>query len=182
MYLQLDQATSGLLMFLAPSDTHPLLMTDVLLTADFEILLDGCTDASGYVSSTNCKPITRVAPGQIHRYATSMGVIRFLEPVSTIIISHSYPCSENFDFTLGLQKKVDCVQQPACDWSPCSSDCGSGYQNRTLYTVVAPLNGGAPCLPSVETQVCPNLPVCSSDCVVSDWGSEPHTQTMVHHA
>jgi hypothetical protein len=176
VYVQLDNPVTGLLMFLAPSDTIPFTMDDIVFTSDFEVLADGCTAADGTYAGANCKPITRVSSGRLNRFATSRGVIRFLTPISTLIIRHYSPCSASFDFTLGLQKKVDCVQQVACDWSPCDQSCGGGMQERTLYTLQAALNGGAPCLPTNQTQICNTQP-CAADCQVGDWGSDIH-----HHA
>jgi len=63
----------------------------------------------------------------------------------------------------------NCVMGEWSSWSTCSASCGgTGTQTRTREVIKPPKNGGAECLPTIETQPCGTQP-CPVDCEVSDW-------------
>eukprot|EP01012_Entosiphon_sulcatum_P049575 TRINITY_DN6820_c0_g1_i6.p1 TRINITY_DN6820_c0_g1~~TRINITY_DN6820_c0_g1_i6.p1 ORF type:complete len:7637 (+),score=112.47 TRINITY_DN6820_c0_g1_i6:5459-28369(+) len=63
---------------------------------------------------------------------------------------------------------IDCQVSEWRTWTPCSTPCGPGSQNRTRIVVIVPQFGGIDCPGLVETREC-NLQPCSVDCLVSDW-------------
>merc|ERR1719265_2372542 len=63
---------------------------------------------------------------------------------------------------------VDCKMGPWSGWGKCTKDCEGGTQTQTRNLVVKPLNGGASCDPSTESQPC-NTGSCDRDCTTHPW-------------
>jgi len=68
---------------------------------------------------------------------------------------------------------VDCLMGPWSGWGKCTKECEGGTQTQTRNLVVKPLNGGASCDPSTESQPC-NVMSCDRDCTTPKW--TPWTQ------
>jgi hypothetical protein len=68
------------------------------------------------------------------------------------------------------QKKcpVNCKMGPWSGWGKCTKECEGGTQTQTRNLVVKPLNGGASCDPSTESQPC-NTMSCDRDCTYPKW-------------
>lgn len=63
---------------------------------------------------------------------------------------------------------VDCVMSEWTDWSNCSKPCDGGTHTRTRKVLQAPLRGGKPCGPTIETKTCNSTP-CAVNCKLSPW-------------
>jgi len=63
---------------------------------------------------------------------------------------------------------VDCKMGPWSGWGKCTKECEGGTQTQTRNLVVKPLNGGASCDPSTESQPC-NVMSCDRDCTYPKW-------------
>ena len=61
---------------------------------------------------------------------------------------------------------VDCVLTQWASWTPCTSNCGGGVQQRTRTVVSQPLFGGAECAVLGDTRNC-NVFACAIDCIHS---------------
>lgn len=64
---------------------------------------------------------------------------------------------------------VDCKVGEWTPWTPCSATCGEGTRSKKRKVLVEPKNGGVPCEPTVESQICTGPP-CETDCVLTEWG------------
>lgn len=65
-------------------------------------------------------------------------------------------------------KPLDCVVSEWTNYSPCSAECGDGYQTRTRTIIKNEENGGKIC-PNVKEENKCKIKSCPIDCGLSEW-------------
>ena len=68
------------------------------------------------------------------------------------------------------QCPVNCVVTAWSQWTPCSTSCGTGYQQRSRKPTRSPVMGGTACPGLSDTKTC-NTQACPIDCVVSPFSA-----------
>eukprot|EP00917_Polyrhabdina_sp_WS-2016_P010327 GHVP01022791.1.p1 GENE.GHVP01022791.1~~GHVP01022791.1.p1 ORF type:complete len:2740 (+),score=457.13 GHVP01022791.1:18-8237(+) len=82
------------------------------------------------------------------------------------------PCEKLSEEKPGCNKDVKCPVRcelsPWEEWSECSVKCGTGLEKRTRQIIQEPLFNAPPCGELEQTRPC-QRPLCTTDCVVSEW-------------